>query len=73
MTEPTASILDGFAEESRFAADNGISLRTSLRYRNMPDGLPFLEFGGKIFIPLAGARDWLNNRVKRRNPGRRAA
>jgi hypothetical protein len=73
LTTPNASILDGFVEEIRFAADNGISPRTSLRYRNLPDGLPYAEFGGKIYIPIGEAKVWLNDRVRRRNPKRRAA
>ena len=73
MTEPTANILDGYVEESRFASDNGICPRTSARYRSQPNGLPFLAWGGKIFIPIDGAKEWLRSRVKRRNATRRAA
>ncbi|WP_338690432.1 hypothetical protein V5279_28990 [Bradyrhizobium sp. 26S5] len=73
MTDLTANILDGYIEESQFAALNGISRRTSQRYRDMPDGLPHVRFGGQIFIPIEGSKQWLKDRVKRRNPGRRAA
>jgi hypothetical protein len=73
VTEKTANILEGYVEESRFASDNGICLRTSARYRSLPDGLPFLPWGGKILIPIEVAKEWLRSRVKRRNATRRAA
>lgn len=69
----TASILAGSAPEAKFAADNDISQRTVARYRNQPDGLPYFEFGGKIYIPLGEARTWLAAKVKRPNPRRKAA
>ncbi|MVT71069.1 hypothetical protein GPL21_39185 [Bradyrhizobium pachyrhizi] len=73
MAQSSANILDGFVEEVRFAADNGISTRTLFRYRNSQDGLPFAEFGGRIYIPLNEAKAWLNNRIKRPNQRRRGA
>jgi hypothetical protein len=67
----TASILSGAAPEAKFASDNGISQRTVARYRNQTDGLPYFEFGGRVFIPIEEARAWLQARVKRPNPSRR--
>jgi hypothetical protein len=68
------SVLDGFVPEERFASDNHISPRTSRRYRLQPDGLPFLEWGGKIYIHVETARDWLlRSRMKHPNPRRKAA
>ena len=37
----------------------------------MPDGLPYMEWGGKIWIYVPGARDWVASRIKRNNPRRR--
>ncbi len=71
--DTTVNILEGYVLESQFAAGARISPRTSARYRNQPDGLPFLEFGGKIYIPLEGAREWVQSRVKHPNARRRAA
>lgn len=71
--EWTASILEGAAKESVFAAANNISQRTVARYRNQPDGLPFFIWGGEIYIPLEDAKVWLRSRVKRPNSRRRAA
>jgi hypothetical protein len=64
----TSSILDGYVKESVFAADNNISHRTSARYRLM--GLPYLVWGGEVYINIAGARDWLMARTRRRNQPR---
>ena len=72
MTD-SLTILDGFAPEDEWAEANEITPRTCARYRNRPDGLPFVRFGGRVFIDVAGAREWLRKRIVRRNPTRRAA
>ncbi|WLA79011.1 hypothetical protein [Bradyrhizobium elkanii] len=69
----TQSILDGYIREEQFALNEGISTRTSARYRAQANGLPFVEFGGKIYIPIEEARNWLRDRVKRPNRRRLAA
>ena len=69
----THSILGGFATEAEFAKANDIHPRTLARYRNQPNGMPHIRWGGKIYIDVAGAREWLHKRVVRRNPGRRVA
>ncbi|MCW2110264.1 hypothetical protein M2227_003452 [Bradyrhizobium elkanii] len=69
----TQSILDGYIVEQQFALNEKISPRTSARYRAMTNGLPFVEFGGRIYIPIEEARDWLRNRIKRPNRRRQAA
>ena len=65
MDAPTASILDGYVKESVFAVSNNISKATSARYRHA--GLPYLVWGGEIYISVAGARDWLAGRSRKRN------
>jgi hypothetical protein len=78
MTTPTAArsganILAGdYALEDDWAAQNGISKRSVERYRAQPDGLPFVEFGGRIHIPIPESREWLRSRIKRPNQRRRA-
>jgi hypothetical protein len=71
MTETPAFLAD-FVREKEFCADprNGpFSRKTCQRYRNEPDGLPYLEWAGEIWIgPMPAAREWLMRRVKRRNP-----
>ncbi|MGY3445635.1 helix-turn-helix domain-containing protein [Bradyrhizobium sp. USDA 4473] len=68
----TETILTGYITESQFADGAKISVRTVIRYRNQPDGLPYLKFGRRIYIPFDEARDWLRARVKRPNARRRA-
>ena len=63
-----ANILEGYESEEKFAADHGASRRTIARYRNM--GMPYLVWRGEIYIQVAGARDWLESQVKRRNSRR---
>ncbi len=69
----SASVLAGFVDEMTFAAEARISQRTSARYRKQPDGLPYVEFGGRTYIPLAEAREWLEAKIKRPNHRRRAS
>jgi len=69
----TQSILDGYIAEQQFALNEKISTRTAARYRSMANGLPFVEFGGKIYIPIDEARQWLRDRTKRPNRRRQAA
>ena len=81
MTTPTvmpaqqsqADILSGYAEQEEFAKINRISPRTVARYRNRPDGLPSVAFGGKVFIPIDEASAWLKSQVRRPNQRRRAS
>jgi hypothetical protein len=70
----TVSLLADFDPEDEFARANGpVSKKTVQRYRNEPNGLPFLTFGGKIWIgPRDEAREWLLRRVRRPNPRRKA-
>lgn len=69
-TNPT--LLDGYVTEPTFAAGANISQRTCTRYRNQPDGLPYVEFGGRIYIPIAEARAWLECKIKSPNQRRRS-
>jgi hypothetical protein len=66
MTTP--NILDDYALEDDFCAEHGITKRTCARYRNQPDGLPFMMWGGKVWIHLSGAREFLVRRTRKPNP-----
>jgi hypothetical protein len=66
------SILEGYAPEEDFAAANHINPRTVARYRNQPDGLPYVKWAGRVYIHVLGARDWLAKRTIRRNQRRGA-
>jgi hypothetical protein len=63
-------ILAGYVEQAQFAHDHRISPRTVARYRNQADGLPSVEFGGKIYIPIDDAASWLRNRIRHPNKRR---
>jgi hypothetical protein len=59
---------DDYDLERDWARGAGISQRTSARHRNKPNGLPFLDWGGKIWIPRRGGAEYIQSLVKRRNP-----
>jgi hypothetical protein len=71
MTE-AISILDGYVPEEDFAATHGVNPRTIARYRNQPDGMPYVKWGGRVYIPIQEAREWLRKRTVRRNQRRGA-
>jgi hypothetical protein len=60
-----------YEKEIDWARAHGISQRTASRYRALPNGLPFLVFGGFVWIPKRGGREWIASRVQRRHPRRR--
>jgi len=64
------SVLAGFAPEPVWAEEHHLHRRTVANYRAQPNGLPYVLFGGKVYIPIEEAREWLKSRVKRPNPRR---
>jgi hypothetical protein len=56
------------AKEADWAEGHGIAQRTAARYRSL--GLPFLDFGGFIWIPKREGREWIASRIKRRRTPR---
>jgi hypothetical protein len=68
MDADTVNVLEGFIPDEDFAAAGKISPRTLRRYRNQPDGMPFLEWGGRVYIPVEAAREWIRNRIRHPNP-----
>lgn len=63
------SILKGFTPQEAWAKREKVSPRTVATYR--AEGLPFVFFGGKIYIgPDGEARTWLLGRVRRKNQRR---
>ena len=58
------NILEDCVPENEFAADHNLSPKTTSRYRKEPDGLPFVKFGGRVYIPKDLAREWLVSRIK---------
>jgi hypothetical protein len=67
----TSPFLEDFDHRDDFAKAAEVCPRTVSRYCHQPDGLPHLEFGGRLYIgPRSEAREWLLKRVKRPNPRR---
>jgi hypothetical protein len=60
--------LGQYERESSWAASRGITQRTSKRYRDQ--GMPYLYWGGIIYIPRREGSEWIGSRVKRRNSRR---
>jgi hypothetical protein len=69
----SAFVLDDYVPEAEFAEANNLSQRTVARYRNMPDGIPWMLWNGQVHIHIPGARDFVARRVKYPNPSRRQA
>jgi hypothetical protein len=70
---PAKGFLEEFQLEAEWSVEHDVNPRTTARYRQLPDGLPYLEFGGKIYIPRKAAEDWIRGRVQwpnRRQRGR---
>lgn len=61
------NLLDDYALEDDCAKAWGVDRRTIARYRNEPNGLPFMKLGGRVYIHLPGAREWVKRRTIRRN------
>jgi hypothetical protein len=68
--ELDSEFLATYEKEENWAEAHGISQRTVKRYRALPDGLPFLIFGGWVWIPKEAGREWIASRIQRRNPRR---
>jgi hypothetical protein len=54
-----------FTPEPEWSARHNISTRTTARYRQL--GLPFLLFGGRIYIPNREGDEWIRSRIRRPN------
>jgi hypothetical protein len=65
-------LLDDYIDDSELARKLKVTTRTTRRYRNEPDGLPYLTIGGRIYYRIPSVMDWLAARERRPNP-RRAA
>jgi hypothetical protein len=70
----TASdLLKDYQPEAEFAEEVHVSQRTVARHRNKPNGLPYMEWAGRIWIHVPGAKQYFASLTRRRNPQRGAA
>ena len=71
------NVLADYVLRGVFAKSIKVSDRTVARYENEPNGLPHLYIGGRDYVHIPSAREWLARRLKRPNPrpakSRRAA
>ena len=63
------NFLAEYEREAEWAPGHGIPSAQARDTEAWPDGLPFLIFGGSVWIPRsAKAAQWIASRVQRRNP-----
>jgi len=67
-----AYLLDDCDLQSDWAKAHKVDTRTAARYRKEPDGLPYVMFAGKVWIPRKEASEWLQRRIRRPNKRRGA-
>jgi hypothetical protein len=64
--------LDDYQPEADFARDVNVSQRTIARHRNKPNGIPYMEWAGRIWIHVPGAKKYFASLTHSRNPQRAA-
>jgi hypothetical protein len=57
--------MTGYQREDHFAKENGVSQRTVARKRQEPDGIPFTEWGGRVYVHVEGARKYIEQRTRK--------
>jgi hypothetical protein len=64
-------ILNGarYWKQARWSRDKKVTVRTAARHREL--GLPWLDWGGEVYIPEADGDAYIAGRLKRRNQRRR--
>lgn len=58
-----SDLLNDYTKEDQWSAENGVTSRTSRRYR--AEGLPWTRFAGRVWINNDGAKQWLADRTAR--------
>jgi hypothetical protein len=71
VTDP--AFLAEYELEESWAPSVGLHPRTSQNYRNQPNGLPFVRWGGRIWIHKAGGAEFIRSRINRRAIAQRVA
>jgi len=67
------SILQDYMTRDELATELGVTPRTIMRWQDQPDGLPYVEMGGRIIYRRQSILTWLEGRERRPNQRRRAA
>lgn len=65
----TIELLQDYRPEPEVAKALNVAPVTMYRWRNRPDGLPYLELGGRIHYHVPTVRQWIEDHLVRRpNP-----
>lgn len=64
-------LLEDYLTRDQLAAELNITTRTVSRWQDMPDGLPYVQVGGRILYRIASIKAWLESRE--RTPNKRRA
>jgi hypothetical protein len=64
------NFLADYIDLEPFAAELDRHPRTVRRWMNEPDGLPYTRIGNRVLIHIPTAREWMLQRMRRRNQRR---
>jgi len=67
------ALLDEYLNREQLAHELKVNPRTVMRWQNLPDGLPFVELGGRILYRRASVMEWIASKERFPNRRRRAA
>jgi excisionase family DNA binding protein len=67
------SLLADYLTREELAKELRVTPRTINRWRDMPDGIPCTEIGGRVLYRRAAIEQWLKAHERQPNPRRKAA
>ncbi|MEL7719028.1 helix-turn-helix domain-containing protein [Citromicrobium bathyomarinum] len=67
------ALLDEYLNREQLAHELKVNPRTVMRWQNLPDGLPFVELGGRILYRRSSVMEWIASKERFPNQRRRAA
>jgi len=67
VTSPS-EIFAGLVPLKAFAVEAKVTPRTVNNWRKLPNGLPTVSVGQKVYVPVADAREWVLSRITQQNP-----
>lgn len=62
------SLLDEYLDRPSLAAELKVSERTLIRWQHLPDGLPYVELGGRILYRVPSVKAWIEALERKPNP-----
>lgn len=67
----STQFLEDYMTREQIARELGMAPRSLTRWQSMPDGIPFIKVGGKVFFRKSSVLAWLEARETRKNPTRK--